>query len=391
MSPREERPPCETMLLLGAEGRNAGKTALACSIIARFGGQFPVVGVKVTTVHGRTGPCPRGGDGCGACSGFDGPWCIEEETGANPGKDTARMLQSGARRVFWARTGDDSLGDCLEALRSRIDPAALVVAESNSLAKVCDPGVFLMVRERGAASVKTAARAVIHHADRIVISDGSSFDFDLEDLAVRDGAWQLCDASAVILAGGTSSRMGRDKSLLEIRGVPLIQRQIAQLRGRFPDVLISADDPAPYGRFGVEVIPDDQPGQGPLGGIAAALRASKKDTVFVVACDVPDIHPRFVRTLLAEARRADCAVPRHPDGRWEPLFSAWRRSALPAIDEVLAEGKRKIDAVFPRVRTTAVDLVDGAWLRNLNTPQDVADYLAEQREPGRERGREPGS
>jgi molybdenum cofactor guanylyltransferase len=208
------------------------------------------------------------------------------------------------------------------------------------------------------------------------VSDGASFDLDPADLAVRDGCWQLLDASAVILAGGASSRMGRDKSLLEVHGVPLIQRVIEQLRGRFREVLISSDDPAPYHATGLTVIADGQPGQGPLRGIAAALEAAQAETVFVIACDIPDIDPRFLRSLLAEARKADCAVPRRADGRWEPLFSAWRRSALPAIRAVLAEGERKIDAVFPRIRVAAVDLVDGAWLRNLNTPKDVSDYLA---------------
>ena len=237
-----------------------------------------------------------------------------------------------------------------------------------------------MLRERGASSVKSTARAVLEYADRVVVSDGASFDLDPAELAVRDGAWQLLDASAVILAGGASSRMGRDKSLLEIRGVPLIQRLIAQLRGRFREVLISSDDPAPYHATGLRVIPDRPAGAGPPGGHRGRpARRLETDTVFVVACDIPDIDPRFLRSLLAEARQADCAVPRRADGKWEPLFSAWRRSALPAIREVLAEGGRKIDAVFPRIRTTAVDLVDGAWLRNLNTPQDVADYLAQQR------------
>ena len=375
MLPREERPPFQRMLLLGAEGRNAGKTTLACAVIARFCREFPVVGVKVTTVKDGVGPCPRGGKGCGACT-LEGAWCIEDERGAAPGKDTTRMLQSGALKVFWARCRPETLRDCLAELRARIDPRALIVAESNSLARVCDPGVFLMLRERGAAGAKASANAVIQHADRIVISDGGSCEFDIGDLAVHDGAWQLADASAVILAGGASSRMGRDKSFLDIGGVPLIQRLITQLQGRFREVLVSADNPAPYSGTGLRVISDDRAGQGPLAGIAAALDKAGTDTVFVVACDIPDIDQRFLRRLLAEARRADCAVPRRADGKWEPLFSAWSRSALPAVRAVLAEGKRKIDAVFPRVRTAAVDLVDGAWLRNLNTPQDVADYLA---------------
>jgi molybdenum cofactor guanylyltransferase len=379
--PPQDRPPYEAMLLLGAAGRNAGKTVLACTVISRFSRDFPVVGVKVTTVKGRGGPCPRGGDGCGACDTFEGPFCIEEETASawrkgTAGKDTTRMLQSGALRVFWARTRAESLRECLAALRERIGTGVLVVAESNSLATVCDPGLFLMVRERGASSAKPTARIVARHADRVVLSDRVSFDLDPEELAVHDGGWQLLDSSAVILAGGASSRMGMDKSLLEIRGVPLIQRLVAQLRGRFREVFISADDPAPYRSTGLTVIPDGQSGQGPLAGIAAALEAAQTETVFVLACDIPDVNSRFVRSLLAEARRSDCAIPRRPDGKREPLFSAWRKSALPAIREVLAAGERKIAAVFPRIRMVEVDLVDGAWLRNLNTPQDVEEYLS---------------
>ena len=364
------------MLLLGAEGRNAGKTTFACAVIARFSKDFPVVGVKFTTVESRSTPCPRGGDGCGACDSFEGPFCIAQETDSASRKDTSRMLQGGARKVFWARSRSDSLRQCLADLRTRIGPQALVVAESNSLAGVCDPGLFLMIREQGASTAKPTARMVLEHADRVVLSDGQSFDLDLAELVVRDGSWRLLDASAVILAGGASLRMGMDKSLLEIRGVPLVQRLIAQLRGGFHEVLISSDDPLPYRSTGLTVVPDRQPGQGPLAGIAAALEAARTETVFVIACDIPDIDQRFLRGLLAKARRADCAIPVRPDGTREPLFSAWRKSALPAIREVLAAGERKIAAVFPRIRVTAVELTEGAWLRNLNTPEDVADYLA---------------
>ncbi len=372
----EERAPYNAMLLVGAEGRNAGKTVLACAVIARVSREFPVVGVKVTTVKGRGGPCPRGGQGCGVCDTFEGTFCIEEETAGPPGKDTTRMLQSGALKVFWARSRLDGLRDCVAALRERIGTGVLVVAESNSLASVCDPGLFLMVREPGASTGKPTARAVLGLADRIVLSDHESFDLDPGELAVHDGGWQLLDSSAVILAGGSSSRMGVDKSLLEIGGVPLIKRLIAQLQGRFREVLISSDDPAAYRSTGLQVIPDGQPGQGPLAGICAALEAARTETVFVVACDIPDVNPRFVRSLLAEARRADCAIPLRPDGKREPLFSAWSKGALPAIREALAAGERRIAAVFPRIRVAEVELVNGGWLRNLNTPQDVAEYLS---------------
>jgi molybdenum cofactor guanylyltransferase len=184
------------------------------------------------------------------------------------------------------------------------------------------------------------------------------------------------DATAVILAGGASSRMGKDKSLLDIGGIPLIERVLGQLRGRFREVLISAEEPEPFRFTKVPVIADLVPGQGPLMGIAGALEAATSDTVFVVACDIPDIDHSVVRRLLSAAGEADCAVPRRADGKWEPLYSVWRRSALPAVREVLSSGRRKIDAAFPLLTLAIVDIGEAPWLRNLNTPEDVAKYLS---------------
>ena len=89
------------MLMVGAAGRNAGKTEFACSVIRKFGRGHEIVGAKVTTIGQRGGACPRGGEGCGVCSSLEGNYCITEETGALPGKDTSRLLAAGARRVFW--------------------------------------------------------------------------------------------------------------------------------------------------------------------------------------------------------------------------------------------------------------------------------------------------
>ncbi len=298
------------MLLIGAEGRNTGKTVFACNVIARFSRFFPLVALKVTTVRDGRGPCPRGGKGCGACASLEGPYCITEETDRAAGKDTSRMLQAGASRVFWARSRAEGLHACLASFRALLERGSVVVAESNSVARVVEPGLFLMVRETGAMAAKPSSREVLRHADRIVMSNGASFDLDPADLGVGDGGWQLLDASAAVLAGGSSARMGRDKSFLEIRGVPLVERLITQLRGRFREVLINADDREQFRSLGVPVVSDWQPGQGPLMGIAAALEAARSDLVFVVACDIPDVEPRLVRRLLRAARGADCAVPR---------------------------------------------------------------------------------
>jgi molybdenum cofactor guanylyltransferase len=372
----------EGMLLIGSEGRNAGKTGLACSII----GACPdrrIVGVKVTTVREKEGPCPRGGAGCGACSSFSGAWCITEEMDAAGNKDTARMLAAGAGRVFWLRCRQDHLKEGAMELLERIGPESLIVAESNSLAEAVEPDAFLLVREKGSKESKPSARKVRPLADRIVISDGGRFDFEVGDIMVREGRWRLIDASAVILAGGASSRMASDKGLLSFNGRPLIRHILEQLEGQFREVLVSANDPEKYRFLGVDVVRDREPDQGPLMGIASTLEAAKSRIVFVVACDIPVIDMGFVRRMLSEASRYDCVIPEHGAGRFEPLFAVYGKSALPAIRGLLASGERRIRALFPLVRMKTLDMGDAPWFTNINTIEDYAEFLAHARREAR--------
>jgi len=189
-------------------------------------------------------------------------------------------------------------------------------------------------------------------------------------------------ATAVVLAGGKSRRMGRDKSLLPIRGrsltqgpglhtVPLIEHVCAQLRTHFGQVLVAADEAARFAFLGVDLVEDRATGQGPLMGIASALDASAHDLNFVVACDIPVIDLPFVSTMLREAADADCVVPRTTEGHLEPLFAVYRKSALPAIRTALDAGCRRIVAAFEHCRVKYVALPESLRLTNVNT---VADY-----------------
>ncbi|MFH1530225.1 MAG: hypothetical protein ABIK09_05750 [Pseudomonadota bacterium] len=175
-------------LLIGAAGRNAGKTALACALIARH---HPVAAVKVTVVRPSDHGCPRGGDGCGVCSSVDDtPYWITEETDRASPKDTARLLDAGASPVLWLCTRQAALPEALDALLARL-PDGPVIAESNSLRHLVTPGLFLMVRLQGDPTTKPSARAVLPHVDRVVHSDGAVFDLDLDDVVLEDGAWRL--------------------------------------------------------------------------------------------------------------------------------------------------------------------------------------------------------
>ena len=76
------------MLMIGSTGANVGKTELACQILKRFADKHKIVGIKVTAISQDSSQCPRGGDGCGACSSIEGTFCITEEKCSGTGKDT---------------------------------------------------------------------------------------------------------------------------------------------------------------------------------------------------------------------------------------------------------------------------------------------------------------
>jgi molybdopterin-guanine dinucleotide biosynthesis protein A len=332
------------------------------------------VGVKVTTIPPGERACPRGKEGCGACTGLSGAFEILEEDGSRPGKDTARMLASGAREAYWLRCRADGVRAAVDALSLRLGPGTIVVAESNSLAGEACPDLFLMVRPAGSSAVKPTAAAVLPFAQRVVVSADHAFDLDLRHLSAIDGEWRLAEASAAILAGGASSRMGEDKSLLLVRGRPLVARIHEQLSRRFDDVLLSTNEPEKYPFLLARTVADLVPGRGPLMGIRSVVEAARYDLVFVTACDVPFVDAATVERLLVLADGFDCVVPRTSLGP-EPLFAVYRKSALPAMGRLLEEGERRIRALFPRVRARFVDLGSAPWYRNLNTREDLAAYL----------------
>jgi len=369
------------MLMIGSAGANVGKTELACALIKKFSRTANITGIKVTTIKAKDGQCPRGGIGCGVCSSLDGDFSITEETDSNSHKDTARLLAAGAKRVFWLRVLKKNLKEGLTALLDIIGPEAISICESNSLRQVVEPGLFLMFKGRNSKTWKSSARNVKQYADIIVVSvqgdhTGSPlrFDFDLEQIKLSGKKWTLQEkATAIIMAGGDSSRMGVDKSMLQIKDRPLIKHICDQLRGTFEKILISTDDVEKYAFLGCDCIPDKMPGQGPLMGIASALEASDNELNFIVACDIPHIDIRFVRKMLTEAQAADMVIPTTGNGKHEPLFAIYNKSALKCINKVLSSGRRKISDAFALCNVKYINL-GAKQLTNLNTMEEYEEF-----------------
>ncbi len=162
--------------------------------------------------------------------------------------------------------------------------------------------------------------------------------------------------------------------MLTIEGRPIIQRTCERLAACFEQILISANKVDKFAFLGFEVVPDKMPRQGPLMGIASALEASTNEINFVVACDIPQIELIDVRRILFEAVNsdADVIVPVTSNGKYEPLFAVYRRSALKAINKVLSSGGRKISDVFDLCKVKNIEL--GADLLNLNTITEYEEF-----------------
>lgn len=361
------------MLMIGGASSNTGKTVLSCSLIQKFQQVQPIEAIKVTTIRDRNQPCPRGGPGCGVCSSMQGKFCIVEETNATSGKDTSRLLAAGCRRVFWLRSLQEHLAEGFQQLQKKLSQDALYLCESNSLRKFVEPGLFLFVKPKCSNTMKDSAREVQSLVDFEMEWDGEKFDFDIQNIEIVGNQWILREsATAIVLAGGNSSRMGQNKALLPIHGHTIIQSIIAQLQLVVKEIIISAKDISSYSFPGVTVVADEIPGQGPFHGIVQAMQAATYPICFVVACDIPDIPVRLMRRMIHLARGADAVVPQYNHDP-EPLFAVYSRNLLPRMKQSLANGNRKLQNIYSDCTITYIPIE--APIVNLNDMNQYREYV----------------
>lgn len=186
-------------------------------------------------------------------------------------------------------------------------------------------------------------------------------------------------ASFAILAGGASSRMGKDKAFLPFLGVPLIECVIERGRAICDEVFIITNQPEPYRYLNLPLFPDALPIKGPLIGLYTALLVTQTPYLILAGCDMPFISLPILNDLLqkAEAGKADIVIPRRQHGL-EPLHAVYRREpCLPVIERALAVGERSLIRWFGNLTVCEVpdDLLwsldrDRRAFDNLNTPEE---------------------
>ncbi len=366
------------MMLIGATGRTCGKTLLAARLIEAKVAGAPVAAAKVTTVYRDRGPCPRGGDGCGICSSLDAPYRLLNETGEHEGKDTARLLAAGAKPVWWLCAREDHLSEAARAL-TKVLPDGPAICESNGLRQVVEPGLFIIVQRDDRQNIKRSCRLQWDKADAILTFDGQSHSAALDDFTFVNNRWALKrKLTAIVLAGGQSTRMGRDKALLPVAGRTMIEHIVEQLRPHFDEILISANDPDRYAFLGLEVVPDARPGLGPMAAIAASIARARHEQCFVIPCDAPTVPLGPLYRLLRRARRgSDVVVPLTPESHFEPLFAIYSRRLAPKLNRALERGERGIVKVYDECETQTLRLGVGEELRNVNTVAEYEQFLGD--------------
>ena len=188
---------------------------------------------------------------------------------------------------------------------------------------------------------------------------------------------RIADCTALILAGGDSRRMGRDKAALVLGGRTLLETVTAAMQQVFPQVLVSVRQP----RAGVDLpqVCDEVAASGPLAGLVAGLAQAKTPWVFAIACDMPFISSALVEGLAMLRGQHQAVVPM-VGGFEQPLAAFYATSAQEAMRTALAAGDRSMRGVLQNLD---VRYVSEAELRetdpqlrsffDLDTPQDLQE------------------
>ena len=194
------------------------------------------------------------------------------------------------------------------------------------------------------------------------------------------------ECMGVVLAGGSSTRMGTDKAFVEVGGVPMVVRAVEALRaaGAAP-VLVVGGDAVRLNALGLGALGDLYPGEGPLGGVITALGAIDShgdalDAVVTMPCDVisPDAAAvrRVLAGLAAAASSADGSAAADlivPIGAGVPQWAhaAWRRRCLGPLTEAFERGVRALREVARRLHAVEVEVPGEGWFRDADRPEDL--------------------
>ncbi len=188
------------------------------------------------------------------------------------------------------------------------------------------------------------------------------------------------DVGGFILAGGASSRMGRDKALLPV-GDNFLLAYLVGILGSISQQVLVVGPAGRYESLGFNIIEDKRLDCGPLAGIETALSNSNFDWNLILACDLPNIDRDWLLTLCIAAHSAmptvNCIATGLSIAEPNPLLAIWHKNALPTVRNFLDTGKFRVRSLLKSLETQILIPPDPRILANWNRPEDILEDSGE--------------
>jgi molybdenum cofactor guanylyltransferase len=188
--------------------------------------------------------------------------------------------------------------------------------------------------------------------------------------------------TGIILSGGKNTRMGRNKSFLEIDGERLIDRTVRVLKDIFSEVMIVTNSPMEYLDLGLPLVTDIIKDKGSLGGIYTGLFYASSDKSFITACDMPYLNKPFIEFMVGKAGKHDIVAPNLPEG-YQPLHAVYSKRCLPGIKARIDQNKLKITGFYKGmdvliIPPEAIRTFDpeGRMFFNVNSREDLQQIIS---------------
>jgi hypothetical protein len=171
------------MLLIAGNGRDSGKTTLACIIIQKFSQDHLIIALKISPHKHRIA------DGGKVICDTENMY-IAEETDPGTGKDSSRMLHAGASRSFFICSAEDHLGEAMNKILEMADDRSLFVCESGGLRRFAEPGLFFIVDRLGSGEIKPGIQSLRQFENIGLTFDGHQFNHNLNEIVIHHNRWE---------------------------------------------------------------------------------------------------------------------------------------------------------------------------------------------------------
>lgn len=180
--------------------------------------------------------------------------------------------------------------------------------------------------------------------------------------------------TAIILAGGKSSRMGQDKAFIPWKGKRFIEHSITAAENVSARIVLSGDKERLSG-FGKEVIKDMEEGKGPVYGLASCFSQVKTENALVLSCDVPQVSASDLEYLIQNHEPEVDVTCYAYEGKVMPLIGVYSSSSFDAFKNAIEREERKLFTVLSRLNIKTIDYKGEVGLMNINNPEDLKALL----------------